>query len=112
LPLRRRQEDGPNGRANEGRVAGEQDNTCKKDSADQEQHKGDGLRLNPNNDIARFNLGLALGKKGGMDGKIVKERKRLRVNLIGVIPMQTSAGRLRRKWIGRGRRPKRTRPFL
>jgi tetratricopeptide (TPR) repeat protein len=38
------------------------------------------LRLNPNNDMARSNLGVVLGGKKDMDGMIAEEREALRVN--------------------------------
>jgi lipoprotein NlpI len=38
------------------------------------------LRLNPNNDKAHAYLGLALGKKGDLDGAIAQFREALRLN--------------------------------
>jgi Flp pilus assembly protein TadD len=38
------------------------------------------LRLNPNNDNAHVNLGIALGQKGDLDGEIAEEREALRLN--------------------------------
>ena len=38
------------------------------------------LRLSPNNDMVRNNLGLALGKKGDWDGAIAQYREALRLN--------------------------------
>ena len=38
------------------------------------------LRLNPNDDEAHNNLGIALGNKGDWDGEIAEEREALRLN--------------------------------
>ena len=38
------------------------------------------LRLNPNNEMAHVNLGVALGGKGDWDGAIAEEREALRLN--------------------------------
>ncbi len=38
------------------------------------------LRLNPNNDLAHDNLGVALGSKGDWDGAIAEYREALRLN--------------------------------
>jgi Flp pilus assembly protein TadD len=37
------------------------------------------LRLNPNNETAHINLGVALGKKGDWDGAIAEGREALRL---------------------------------
>ena len=39
------------------------------------------LRLNPNNDLAHFDLAIALGRKGDVDGEIAEYREALRLNL-------------------------------
>ena len=59
-------------------------------SASRSRNKGDldgaiaeyreALRLNPNDDEAHFNLGVALGKKGDWDGAIAEYREALRLN--------------------------------
>ena len=38
------------------------------------------MRLKPNLAAAHFNLGLALGKKGDVDGEIAEYREALRIN--------------------------------
>jgi tetratricopeptide (TPR) repeat protein len=38
------------------------------------------LRLNPNNELAHYDLGHALGDKGDWDGEIAEEREALRLN--------------------------------
>ena len=38
------------------------------------------VRINPNNEMAHYNLGTALGSKGNWDGEIKEEREALRLN--------------------------------
>ena len=38
------------------------------------------MRLNPENDVAHYNLGAALGKKGDWGGEITEEHEALRLN--------------------------------
>jgi Flp pilus assembly protein TadD len=40
----------------------------------------EGLRLNPENDSAHYNLGIALGAKGTLDGAIAETRAAVRLN--------------------------------